>query len=87
LSDSWFPAGYSFNLDGTAIYLSIATVVHRAGDETRRLTLPQQLALLAVLLITSKGAAGGWPGSGADCAGSHAFGRAGRIPVAGWVWR
>ena len=51
------PAGYSFNLDGTAIYLSIATVFIAQATNTP-LTLAQQIALLALLLITSKGAAG-----------------------------
>ena len=51
------PAGYSFNLDGTAIYLAIATVFIAQATNTP-LDLPRQLMLLAVLLITSKGAAG-----------------------------
>jgi len=51
------PAGYSFNLDGTAIYLSIATVFIAQATDTP-LGLARQLALLALLLITSKGAAG-----------------------------
>jgi aerobic C4-dicarboxylate transport protein len=51
------PAGYSFNLDGTAIYLSIATVFIAQATNTP-LTLGQQVGLLALLLITSKGAAG-----------------------------
>jgi aerobic C4-dicarboxylate transport protein len=51
------PAGYSFNLDGTAIYLSIATVFIAQATNTP-LPLKQQLVLLAILLITSKGAAG-----------------------------
>jgi aerobic C4-dicarboxylate transport protein len=51
------PAGYSFNLDGTAIYLAIATVFIAQATNTP-LGLPRQLALLAVLLITSKGSAG-----------------------------
>jgi len=51
------PAGYSFNLDGTAIYLSIATVFIAQATNTP-LTLGEQLALLAILLVTSKGAAG-----------------------------
>jgi aerobic C4-dicarboxylate transport protein len=51
------PAGYSFNLDGTAIYLSIATVFIAQATNTP-LTLAQQVGLLAILLITSKGAAG-----------------------------
>jgi len=51
------PAGYSFNLDGTAIYLSIATVFIAQATNTP-LTLGQQVGLLALLLVTSKGAAG-----------------------------
>jgi aerobic C4-dicarboxylate transport protein len=51
------PTGYSFNLDGTAIYLTMAAVfIAQALD--MQMTLTQQLTLLAVLLITSKGAAG-----------------------------
>jgi aerobic C4-dicarboxylate transport protein len=50
------PAGYSFNLDGTSIYLTMAAVfVAQALDID--LSLGQQLTLLAVLLLTSKGAA------------------------------
>lgn len=51
------PAGYSFNLDGTAIYLTIATVFIAQATNTP-LGLTRQLALLAILLLTSKGAAG-----------------------------
>jgi aerobic C4-dicarboxylate transport protein len=51
------PAGYSFNLDGTAIYLAIATVFIAQATGTP-LGLTRQLTLLAILLITSKGAAG-----------------------------
>ena len=51
------PAGYSFNLDGTSIYLTMATLFIAQATNTA-LTLPQQLTLLAVLLLTSKGAAG-----------------------------
>lgn len=51
------PTGYSFNLDGTAIYLTMAAVfIAQACDI--QMTLMQQLTLLAVLLLTSKGAAG-----------------------------
>ncbi|MBL8912087.1 MAG: cation:dicarboxylase symporter family transporter, partial [Archangium sp.] len=51
------PTGYSFNLDGTCIYLTMASVfVAQALDVD--LTIGQQLSLLAVLLLTSKGAAG-----------------------------
>ncbi len=51
------PAGYSFNLDGTCIYLTMATLFLAQATNTD-LTLLQQLGLLAVLLLTSKGAAG-----------------------------
>ena len=51
------PAGYSFNLDGTSIYLTMAAVFIAQATNTP-LNLLQQLALLAVLLLTSKGAAG-----------------------------
>ena len=51
------PAGYSFNLDGTSIYLTMAAVFIAQATDTP-LTLSHQLALLAVLLLTSKGAAG-----------------------------
>jgi len=51
------PTGYSFNLDGTAIYLTLAAVFIAQATNTP-MTLTQQLTLLAVLLLTSKGAAG-----------------------------
>jgi len=51
------PTGYSFNLDGTCLYLSTAVVFLAQATDTR-LGLGQQLGLLAVLLLTSKGAAG-----------------------------
>lgn len=51
------PAGYSFNLDGTCLYLSTAVVFLAQATDTH-LGLAQQLGLLAVLLLTSKGAAG-----------------------------
>lgn len=51
------PTGYSFNLDGTSIYLSMAAIfiaqVYRVD-----LSIGQQLSLLGVLMLTSKGAAG-----------------------------
>ena len=51
------PTGYSFNLDGTAIYLTMAAVfIAQACDV--QMTIMQQVTLLAVLLLTSKGAAG-----------------------------
>ena len=51
------PAGYSFNLDGTSIYLTMAAVFIAQATDTP-LDLSHQLSLLLVLLITSKGAAG-----------------------------
>ncbi|MBY0236262.1 MAG: dicarboxylate/amino acid:cation symporter [Burkholderiaceae bacterium] len=51
------PTGYSFNLDGTSIYLTMAAVFIAQATNTP-MTLTQQLTLLAVLLLTSKGAAG-----------------------------
>ena len=51
------PTGYSFNLDGTSIYLSMATVF-LAQVYGVPLSLVQQIGILAVLMITSKGAAG-----------------------------
>ena len=51
------PAGYSFNLDGTSIYLAMASIfiAQAFGID---LSIGQQLTLLAVLMLTSKGAAG-----------------------------
>ena len=51
------PAGYSFNLDGTSIYLSMATLFIAQAYGVH-LSLTQQLSVLAVLMLTSKGAAG-----------------------------
>lgn len=51
------PTGYSFNLDGAAIYLSLAAV-YLAQATGANLTIAQQIGLLAVMLLTSKGAAG-----------------------------
>ncbi len=51
------PTGYSFNLDGTSIYLSMAAVFVAQATNTP-LTMTQELTLLGVLLLTSKGAAG-----------------------------
>jgi aerobic C4-dicarboxylate transport protein len=51
------PTGYSFNLDGTSIYLTMAAVFIAQATNTP-MSLGQQLTLLAVLLLTSKGAAG-----------------------------
>jgi len=51
------PTGYSFNLDGTCIYLTMATLFLAQATNTD-LSLAQELSILAVLLLTSKGAAG-----------------------------
>ena len=51
------PTGYSFNLDGTSIYLTMAAVFIAQATNTP-MSLVDQLTLLAVLLLTSKGAAG-----------------------------
>lgn len=51
------PAGYSFNLDGTTIYLSMS-VIFLAQVFNIPLTLLQQLTIIGILMITSKGAAG-----------------------------
>jgi aerobic C4-dicarboxylate transport protein len=50
------PTGYSFNLDGTCLYLATTTVFLAQATDTP-LTLVQQLGLLTVLLLTSKGSA------------------------------
>jgi aerobic C4-dicarboxylate transport protein len=51
------PAGYSFNLDGTTIYLSMSAIF-LAQVFGVDLSLGQQLTIIGVLLVTSKGAAG-----------------------------
>jgi aerobic C4-dicarboxylate transport protein len=51
------PTGYSFNLDGTSIYLTMAAVFLAQATNTP-LNISQQISLLMVLLLTSKGAAG-----------------------------
>jgi aerobic C4-dicarboxylate transport protein len=51
------PAGYSFNLDGTTIYLSMS-VIFLAQVFHVPLSIEQQLGIIAILMITSKGAAG-----------------------------
>ena len=51
------PTGYSFNLDGTNIYMTMAAVFLAQATNTP-LTLTQQISLLAVAMITSKGATG-----------------------------
>jgi len=51
------PAGYSFNLDGTTIYLSMATIF-LAQVFNVHLTIGQMLSIIGILMVTSKGAAG-----------------------------
>ena len=51
------PAGYSFNLDGTCIYLTMASLFIVQALHIP-MTFEQELTLLGVLLVTSKGAAG-----------------------------
>ena len=51
------PTGYSFNLDGTSIYLSMATIFIAQVYKVD-LSMTQQLTLLGILMLTSKGAAG-----------------------------
>ncbi len=51
------PAGYSFNLDGTTIYLSMATIF-LAQVFNVDLTIGQELTIIGILMVTSKGAAG-----------------------------
>jgi aerobic C4-dicarboxylate transport protein len=51
------PTGYSFNLDGTNIYMTLATLFLAQATNTH-LTFAQLLGILAVAMITSKGASG-----------------------------
>ena len=51
------PAGYSFNLDGTNIYMTLATLFLAQATGTH-VTLAQELTLLVVAMLTSKGASG-----------------------------
>jgi aerobic C4-dicarboxylate transport protein len=74
------PAGYSFNLDGTCIYLTMAAMFVAQATNTH-LTLAQELGILAVLLVTSKGAAG-VTGSGFVTLAATLT-TVGHIPVAG----
>ena len=74
------PTGYSFNLDGTSIYLTMAAVFIAQATNTP-MTLTQELTLLAVLLLTSKGAAG-ITGSGFIVLAAT-LSAVGTVPVAG----
>jgi aerobic C4-dicarboxylate transport protein len=74
------PTGYSFNLDGTSIYLTMAAVFIAQATDTP-MDLTQQLTLLAVLLLTSKGASG-VTGSGFIVLAAS-LSAVGHVPVAG----
>ncbi|MET1078074.1 MAG: dicarboxylate/amino acid:cation symporter [Pseudomonas sp.] len=74
------PTGYSFNLDGTSIYLTMAAVFIAQATNTH-MDLSHQLTLLAVLLIASKGAAG-VTGSGFIVLAAT-LSAVGHLPVAG----
>jgi aerobic C4-dicarboxylate transport protein len=75
------PTGYSFNLDGTCIYLTMAAIfiAQALGVE---LSLREELTLIAVLLLTSKGAAG-VTGSGFITLAATLGALGGRVPVEG----
>ncbi len=75
------PTGYSFNLDGTCIYLTMASIfiAQAVGAE---LTLHDELVLLGVLLLTSKGAAG-ITGAGLTTLIATLGALAGKVPVEG----
>ena len=81
------PTGYSFNLDGTCIYLTMAAVfiAQAVGVD---LSLREELILIGVLLLTSKGAAG-VTGSGFITLAATLSVLGGKVPVEGvaltWV--
>jgi aerobic C4-dicarboxylate transport protein len=74
------PMGYSFNLDGTSIYLTLATLFIAQATNTH-VTMMQELEILAVLLLTSKGAAAVTGGGFITLAAT--LSAVGNIPVAG----
>jgi aerobic C4-dicarboxylate transport protein len=73
------PTGYSFNLDGTCLYLATVVVFLAQATDTA-LGLTDQLTILAVLLLTSKGAAG--VAGAAFVVLAATLGSVGSIPVA-----
>jgi len=76
------PTGYSFNLDGTSIYLTMAAIfIAQATDVP--LSLAQQLSILGILLLTSKGAAAVTGGGFITLAAT--LSSIGTVPVAGLV--
>jgi aerobic C4-dicarboxylate transport protein len=74
------PTGYSFNLDGAAIYLSLAALYIAQATNTD-LTIGQQLGLLGIMLLTSKGAAG--VAGGGFIALTATLATVGTVPAAG----
>jgi len=70
------PTGYSFNLDGTSIYLTMAAVFLAQATNTH-MDISHQITLLLVLLLTSKGAAG--------VTGSGFITLAAVLPIAGGI--
>lgn len=82
VADLVIPTGYSFNLDGTAIYLTLAALFIAQATNTD-VTFNQQIFLLIVMIISSKGAAG-VTGSGFIVLASS-LAAVGTIPVAGVV--
>jgi aerobic C4-dicarboxylate transport protein len=74
------PAGYSFNLDGTSIYLTMAAIFIAQATNVP-LGLPEQLSILGVLLLTSKGAAAVTGGGFITLAAT--LSTTGHVPVAG----
>ena len=73
------PTGYSFNLDGTSIYLTMAAMFLAQATDTS-MTLGEKLSILGVLMLTSKGAAAVTGGGFVTLAATLAS--TGRIPVA-----
>ena len=74
------PSGYSFNLDGTSIYLTISALFIAQATNTH-LTFRQQLFILAILMLNSKGAAAVTGGGFITLAAT--LSALGTIPVAG----
>jgi aerobic C4-dicarboxylate transport protein len=74
------PTGYSFNLDGTSIYLTMAAIFVAQATNTP-LSLGQQLMIMGVLLLTSKGAAAVTGGGFITLAAT--LSTTGKVPVAG----
>lgn len=74
------PTGYSFNLDGTSIYLTMAALFIAQATNTT-LSLGQQLAILGVLLLTSKGSAAVTGGGFITLSATLSI--VGEVPVAG----